>query len=403
MNNTYEIVRGTIILVLGIAAVGWIMWRWLKGSRDPGGLIFRWVVTAVVIILFILFGGRAMVAGGYTAMAGVLAAAVCGIVLAILWVPSIVDVVGRKFGSLFDGGDEEVDPKPYYSIFHAQRSKGNYQGALAEVRKQLEKFPMDFEGQMLLAALQAENLNDLPGAEITVQRFCNQPGHAPLNISYALNRLADWQLQLARDREAARQALEQIVTLLPDTEMALQAAQRIGRLAGTEVLLEPHTRRRMTLEKGAENIGLRREQDSLKQREVDPAETAAEYVKHLEQHPLDGHIRESLAVLYANHYQRLDMATDQLEQLIQQPNQPGKEVVRWLNLLADLQVQQGAEVELVRGTLERIVEGYPDGAAAENARRRLDILGLEMRAKQNKSQAVPLGSYEQNIGLKRRA
>ena len=97
---------------------------------------------------------------------------------------------GRKLGSLFDGGDVEVDPKPFYSIFHAQRKKGNYQAALAAVRQQLEKFPTDFEGQMLLAELQAENLNDLPGAEVTIQRLTAQPGLAPANIASALNALA---------------------------------------------------------------------------------------------------------------------------------------------------------------------------------------------------------------------
>ena len=160
-----------------------------------------------------------------------LGAAVFGLFLALVWVPVIVDYVGRKFGSLFDGGDTEVDPKPYYSIFHAQRKKGNYQGALAAIRSQLDKFPKDFEGQMLLAELQAENLNDLPGAEFTIQRLTAQPGLAPANNASAFNRLSDWHLSLTKDRDSAQRTLEKITELLPDTEMALQAAQRIGRLS----------------------------------------------------------------------------------------------------------------------------------------------------------------------------
>jgi len=46
------------------------------------------------------------------------------------------------------------------------------------------------------------------GAEITIQRFCGQSDHGPKNISYALNQLADWHLQLAKDRDAAQRALE---------------------------------------------------------------------------------------------------------------------------------------------------------------------------------------------------
>ena len=77
----------------------------------------------------------------------------------------------------------------------------------------------------------AENLNDLPGAHVTIERLCAQSGHAPANLAMALNQLADWHLQLAKDRDAAQRSLEKIIELLPETEMSLQAAQRIARPA----------------------------------------------------------------------------------------------------------------------------------------------------------------------------
>ena len=61
----------------------------------------------------------------------------------------------------------------------------------------------------------------------------------------------------------------------------------------------------------------------------------------------------------------------------------------------------GAEMEQVRVTLQRIVDGFPEVPAADNARRRMDLLKTEMRSKQAGA-AVPLGVYEQNIGLKRK-
>ena len=88
---------------------------------------------------------------------------------------------------------------------------------------------------------------------------------------------------------------------------------------------------------------------------------AAECVKHLEQHPLDTEAREKLAVIYADHYGRLDLAAGELEQMIAQPNQPGRLVVHWLNLLADLQIRRGAGFEVARQTLQRIVDRDPDG------------------------------------------
>ena len=125
-------------------------------------------------------------------------------------------------------------------------------------------------------------------------------------------------------------------------------------------------------------------------------------MKHLAEHPQDSEAREKLALIYAHHYQRLDLAADQLEQLIQQPNQPAKQVVHWLNLLADLQLKYASDLVAARQALQRIIDQYPGLAAAENAQRRMDILKLELKGKE-KGQAVALGSYEQNIGLKRRA
>jgi tetratricopeptide (TPR) repeat protein len=403
--QTYEVIRGTVMLVLFLLAIGWFMWRWLKGTRDPALLIFRWLLTAGAFYGLWRGGsqaGQAFKEGSPVALLAVLYALIGGLFLAFIWVPAITDYMARKIGSLYDGGETEIEPKPFYSIFQTKRTQGKYFEALAEVRRQLDKFPNDFEGQILLAELQAEKLNDLPGAEITVQRLCQQPGHPPLNIAYALNKVADWHLSLAKDRDLARKSLEKIIELLPDTEMSLQASQRIARLADTETLLSPHLRQKVVMKKGVENLGLLWAQDHLKPTETDPGLVAADYVKHLELHPLDTHAREKLAVIYTSHYHRLDLALDQLEQLVSQPNQPAKNVVHWLNLMADMQVQENADLELVRGTLQRIVDLYPDVAAGTTARRRIETLRFELKSKE-KNKQVQLGVYEQNIGLKRRA
>ena len=94
-----------------------------------------------------------------------------------------------------------------------------------------------------------------------------------------------------------------------------------------------------------------------------------------------------------------DLAADQVEQLLSQPNVPAKHVVHWLNLLADLQIKHAGNVAEARQALQRIVDLFPQSAAAENARNRVAHLQLELRARKE-SQVVKLGSYEQNIGLK---
>jgi outer membrane protein assembly factor BamD (BamD/ComL family) len=278
-------------------------------------------------------------------------------------------------------------------------SAAKYDEAVREIRKQLKRFPTDMNGHMLLAEIQVEHLNDLPGAALSIHRFCQQPGHTAPNIACALNTLADWHLKYALDRDAAQRELESIVQTLPETEYALAALQRIAHLAQREQLVAAHDRPKMALPHGVENIGLLHSSGHLLPKATEPAALALEYVKHLEQHPQDTEAREKLACLYADHYKRLDLAADQLEQLIAQSNQPARSVVRWLNLLADLQVRHGAGYDAAWLTLGRIVELFPNAPAADMARNRMDLLKLELRSKE-KSRAIKLGSYEQNIGLK---
>lgn len=404
-HSIWETIGGILLAAWCLFATGWFIWRRLRNSRDPGALALRWIVTISIGVWLGregIIARAAMQAQSPAAAMIVVYSALGGMIIAILWVPVIADTVSNFFGSLYTGGNEEVEAKPFYSIFRAKRSKGQYFEALAEVRKQLDKFPTDFEGHMLLAELQAENLNDLPGAEVTIHRACAVPEQTPMNISFALNKLADWHLGLTKDREGAQRALEKIIELLPETEMALRASQRIGHLADTDMLLSQHTRDKIEVKKGVRNLGLYRGEDGrLKAPETNWEKVAAEYVEQLEKHPLDTHAREKLAEVYAKHYHRLDLAVDQLEQLITQPGQSARNVVRWLNLMTDLQVLEGDDAEKVAATLQRIVDLYPDNASAETARRRLDRLKLEIKGQQ-KGREVKLGTYDQDIGLKRK-
>lgn len=384
------------VSVLALAVLGWCFSLWFRRRREPAALALRLGITLALGLGWFLWERKLYRVGGGSQIVGVLLATVFGFVMAAVWTPSIVGWVGNVFGGLFDGGSEQVEAKPFYSIFRSKRSKGKYYEALAEVRRQLEKFPNDFEGYMLLAELQAENMDDLPGAELTIQRCCNQSNQTPGNISFALNKLADWHLGLTRDREGAQRVLEKIVELLPNTEMSMRAAQRISHLADTDLLLAPFNRERIEAKRGALPRGA---DGRLKAPEIDWEKQAAEYVAQLERHPLDTHAREKLAEIYAKHYHRLDLAVEQLELLIEQPNQPVRQVVHWLNLMADLQVLEGAEIETARATLQRIVDLFPDSAAAQTAQRRMNTLKLEANARET-PKAVQLGIYEQDIGLK---
>ncbi len=300
-------------------------------------------------------------------------------------------------GSRYIGGNVPPEPRPAYSTAQGKQKRGQYLESIADIRAQLERFPKDLEGHLLMAQIQAENLNDLPAAQLTIEHFCSQTGHAPANLAFALYSLADWHLK-ARDREAARRAFEEVVRLLPDTEFALAAAQRIAHLGNPDEPLTPRDHK-FAVPEGIRNLGLLQRMEFDKPPEKAPGQQAADYVQHLRTHPLDTEAREHLAVIYADHYQRLDLAADQLEQMIQQPSQPLRLVARWLNLLADLQIRNGADYETVKHTLERIIALAPNLAIAETARKRIALLRLELKALE-KSESIGLGTYEQNIGLK---
>lgn len=399
MPRPVSIAIGLLMLLGGIVAIIWFIWRTIKRAEDPSKMAFKWAFTLIIIGLF---GYCAVNEIGFDAGGAFIVPLVCvviGIVMSLVWAPHLGAWFAKPLTSLFDGGGQEPEPQPLYSAAIAKRKSGKYREALYDIQQQLESFPTDFTGQMLLAEIQAENLHDLRAAANAVEKICQQPEHPPNSIAYSLNTMADWHLKYAQDPATARLCLERICRMLPASEYANLAAQRIAHLGATEMHLAAHDRKAIQLEAGAQDIGLLSDSSSLAPQGPDPAKLAAEYVQHLQEHPTDNEVREKLALLYAEHYGRPDLAALELEQMIQQPHQPPQKIVRWLNLVTDLHVRYGQSEEAARSALQRIIDLFPNLSHSQVAEQRLARLKLEIKGQQ-KSQAVKLGSYEQDIGLK---
>lgn len=383
------------------ATVAWVLYRWIATSRDtPFRLVSKWIASGIIIYFVARNLGPGLPGAGYGAFLLVPLLAVCGLLLAIIWAPNIANFFAKPFGSLYDGGNAEVEARPVYSIATARRKQGKFREAEAEIRKQLAHFPEDFEGQMLLAELQAEEFKDVDSATLTIEEILNQEGHNIRNLAYALNRLADWHLKLTGSREEAIAALEQIARQWPDHQVALLAKQRLAHLTPASMLDDQKDRRRLRLVSHPEYIGLQGQTASPAPQE-NPGEKAVQLVEHLNLHPDDSEAREELALLYASHYQRLDLAIEQLDQLVRQPHQPARQVVHWLQEITDLYVKQADDLESAKKTLERIIQRYPKSAAAENARHRIAYLQLERR-RHSEGRTLRLGTYKQNLGLNRK-
>ncbi|HLP78750.1 MAG TPA: hypothetical protein VK327_17745 [Candidatus Paceibacterota bacterium] len=400
--RTGAFIRGILLLIFFLGLAGWIGFLLLKRSEDPARLLFKWIITLPILGALVFVVAPLVAQGGYgAAFGGIPMAAVCGLALAILWRDNLSSIVANAFGNLYDGGNTPPEPQPLYSPAIAKTKRGQYLAAIADIQQQLEKFPNDFTGAFMIAEIYAENLHDLEHADIAIQRICNQKNHPPGSIVMALNALSDWQMKYGRDRDAAGDALRKIMEMFPDSEHSAMAAQRIAHLASADQMQAAHDPRRIVVKEGLQNMGLISGALHIKAPEDDPVRQSDELVKHLETHPLDTEAREQLTVIYANHFGRLDLATEQLEQLISHPHQPAARVAHWLNLLADLQIQHGGSYETVRGTLQRLVDLFPDTAAGSLAQSRITHLKLEFR-KRDKATTVTLGTYEQDIGLKQR-
>jgi len=407
MSHIFQIVWGTVLPAFGIVSIAWLCWYSFKRSQDPARLVVKWIVSGLMLWFVMkevvpnFREGEAGTLGGPGAIIGIVQMVIVGFVMFVTWRHSVIDLIANPLGSLYDGGNVEVEPRPYYSIALSKRKLSKPLEAIVEIRKQLAKFPNDYEGTSLLAAIQAEDLKDLPSAEMTLNHFCEQEEAPPAQVAAALSQMADWHLKIANDVDSAHTTLQRIIEKFPDTQFSNAAAQRIAHLGGTEkILLSARNRQPVAVPAGLQSAGLRESMREIIPEEADPDKLTAELVKHLELHPLDAEARERLAILYARHHHRLDLAAFELVQLAEQPGQPPKKIAHWLNLLTDLQIDGGADFETVRPTLEKIIELFPDLPVAEIARRRLSTVKLEIKGKQERPPGKSLGDYEQNIGLK---
>ena len=382
-------------LIVGL--VGWFVLRSIRKAEDPARIAFKWVITLVILGFFALGVVKEV---GFSFGGAFIVPFVCvliGIIITVLWAPHIGASLAKPITSLFDGGDLELEPQALYSQAIARRKQGQYREAIYLVQEQLEKFPRDATGHLLLAEIQADDLKDMQAAEVTIHRFCDLSGHAPITVAMAFNQLADWRLKHLQDVEGAIAALQQVIERFPETEQAQLASQRIAHLGRGQMHFGP--RENLRLKTGVEDIGLLAESGHLRPGEEDPATLAQACVQHLEQYPADAETREKLATIYAEHYQRPDLAVAQFEELLQQPNQPPKLVAQWLNRVADIHVSCNSDLEAARAALERIIEAYPASAHASKARQRIEYLRLSLRAKEA-NKPIHLGAYEQDIGLK---
>ena len=154
----------------------------------------------------------------------------------------------------------------------------------------------------------------------------------------------------------------------------------------------------MPVPEGVKNIGLLNSTEFLRPKEIEPGQLAAVYVKQLEQHPHDSEVREKLAQIYAHDFQRLDLATMELAQLINEPRHSPKQIAHWLTCWPIFRWSLARTWKPWRPRWKKSwrssrIRPWPN---RRNAGARIN---LEFKGK-TETPGVKLGVYEQNIGLK---
>jgi len=388
----WGLLMGAALLVAG----GWFMHRYgEEGSAgEVLGLPSRLILTAVGLGLTV-FVFRTM--GPVFALFLVL---VIGLLLGILWVPTLVSLVLNPLSGSLTGGSEPIEAKPYYSRAQGLRKRGEFTAAQAAVKAEFAKFPGDAAGLLLLAQILAEDLHNSEGAAAVLQELADTPGRPGDESCLALNHLADLQLKHWRDPAAAKQTWERIVAEFPNTTASHLAQQRLAHLGGGRTSGVESEAPKLVVKVHSGRMGLTEDLGASQLPVEDATQKVAELVAHLEQHPQDWDAREQLARLYLDPLGRMDLATDQLERLLSETNVPTRHVVRWYNELADLQLKSVDGVAVARLTLERLVSRLPDTPFATQAEARLRHLVWDQKGKQT-TRTIKLGQHQSNLGLRR--
>jgi tetratricopeptide (TPR) repeat protein len=272
---------------------------------------------------------------------------------------------------------------PIYSRAIAAINFDKYEEAEKAVIHELESCEDDFDGWMMLAELYANQFNDLAAAQELLRQTCEHPGTTPSQFAVAHHRLADWQLKLAQDPDAARAALEEICRRHPRSHLDRMARLRINQL--------PASREEWIVRQGVKKIHLHTLSGSARSSGAAPSAKMSfheafarsqQCVQRLQSNPNDVAAREELARLWAEDLDQVEMGVGQLDLLLAMPGVAPSKAAEWLGLLASWHLRFPQNLVAARTIMERLIRLYPQSTQAFAAQRRLNLLDLEAKMRQ---------------------
>jgi tetratricopeptide (TPR) repeat protein len=376
--------------------------------------LYKWIFYFVIGLIGItpmIYGFLKMSQGGSWGQILVLLIFLfipCAAFLAIFFTPFLIEkTIASPIGQLFTGNPNVVEDKPVYGSVISSRNQGDYSHALELVEVQLEKYPFDFDGLMLKAAIQAEDYNDLDSAIETLNIILNDKDNIRYNLPIVYNKLADWQLNIFNSTDCARKSLEIIQEIYPGTKAAQLASQRIASMhfhnesinEKTEIndtyceIVEESSRTKT--EKGIVDIPKIKKLDKINENK----KLLSACLRRVKEHPESIINREDLARYYFDESNEWSMAIQQYEQLINMLGSTSSQKVTWLNKIVDIQLKSGASLEEMTLTLNRVIDIAPESAASNRAKSRIMHLPIEIRGVSKKKAPLKLERRDEDLGL----
>lgn len=371
---------GAVLSFLAFGSlIALVAWAWARGSADPPAVLFLKVLASAGLLAVAVFAMLKI-----SPFVGVPIGAGCGVIIGILWGPNIGLAIVRPLTSLYDGGTEADPPRPFYAIAEAHRKQARYADAIAVIEEQLDRFPGDPAGLLMLAEIRCRNLGDWEAAGVAVEQVVGNEALPVPTRAKALQAMADWQVEIAQDMAAAKATLERVSELFPGTPEAMEAFQRLAHLGDGSWRREQRAPALLVLPEGDPLLGLRADPRAgpAPVLEADPMLEVDRLQEQLRAHPLDTEARQRLAVVYADGLGHLDWAVAELEKLLSEPNHPPRAMAKWLHLLADLHIRVAQDEAAAREALSRVGRLFPGSALEAAAASRLELLKVEVRGKQ---------------------
>jgi tetratricopeptide (TPR) repeat protein len=156
-----------------------------------------------------------------------------GLAVGLLIVKYVLPAFGDAVGTMVYSSGEKVQPTESHKAA-AKVAQGDYEGAIAEHEKSLSADPSQTYPIAEIAKICADKLHDPQRGLQVLQRHLDAREWSEEDSAFLQFRLADMHWHQLSDFTSARQVLEQIITLFPNSRHSANAHHKLKEVEQAE-------------------------------------------------------------------------------------------------------------------------------------------------------------------------